>query len=124
MQNDDLFKRVEEQELTAREFGFYWERLDQLIDQIQSECKEVEEAWKSEDPNHLEEEVGDLIQAAIALAVFFNLDPKETLLKSIEKFQKRYDKVVEFAQKDGHQTLHNQSFEMQMIYWNRAKKSF
>lgn len=65
--------------------------------------------------------MGDLIQAAISLAVFCKLDPHETLSKSIEKFQRRYDAVVELAQSEGYETLHNQSFETMMDYWNRAK---
>lgn len=121
MQKDCLLKRVEKQEQVAKEFGFYWENLNQLIEQIHNECLEIQEAWDKEDVSHLQEEVGDLIQAAVSLAVFCNLDPHETLSKSIEKFQKRYDAVVQFAQNDGHENLHHQSFEKLMDYWNRAK---
>lgn len=117
----DLFTEVERQENEAKKFGFYWEHLDQLIDQIQSECKEVKEAWEHNDLTHLQEELGDLMQAAISLAVFCNVDPAATLKKSIDKFQKRYDAVVDLAQKDGHQTLHGKSFDELMTYWNRAK---
>jgi uncharacterized protein YabN with tetrapyrrole methylase and pyrophosphatase domain len=118
---DDLFKRVEDQEIAAKEFGFYWEHLNQLIEQIQSECLEIQEAWQKNDRTHLQEEVGDLLQAAVSLAVFCNLDPSETLLKSIEKFEKRYRALVDLALKDGHSHLHHQSFEVLMNYWNRAK---
>lgn len=116
-----LLKKVEEQEIAAREFGFYWENLRQLIEQIQSECLEVEEAWQKNDRTHLQEEIGDLIQAAVALAVFCDLDPHETLSKSIQKFQKRYDIVVELAKRDGYDHLHKQSFEVLMNYWNLSK---
>jgi uncharacterized protein YabN with tetrapyrrole methylase and pyrophosphatase domain len=117
-----LLKKVEEQEIAAKDFGFYWENFEQLIEQVQSECKEVQEAFGNNDRVHLEEEVGDLIQAAIALAVFLEIDPHDALKKGIDKFQKRYDAVVEFAQEDGHKTLHEQPFEVLMHYWNRAKK--
>jgi uncharacterized protein YabN with tetrapyrrole methylase and pyrophosphatase domain len=120
--SDCLLKRVEEQEIAARNFGFYWEHINQLIEQIQNECIEIQEAWQKNDPSHLQEEVGDLLQAAIGLAVFCNLDPHDTLLKSIEKFQKRYDTVVKLAQDDGHKDLHQQPFEVLMSYWNRAKQ--
>jgi uncharacterized protein YabN with tetrapyrrole methylase and pyrophosphatase domain len=117
-----LLKRVEEQEIDARKFGFYWEHINQLIEQIQSECIEVQEAWQKNDRTHLQEEIGDLMQAAVSLAVFCDLDPHETLLKGIEKFQKRYDTVVKLARQDGHQTLHQQSFEVLLGYWKRAKQ--
>ena len=116
-----LLKQVEKQEIVAKEFGFYWENFPQLIEQIQNECLEVQEAWDKKDVDHLQEEVGDLIQAAISLAVFCELDPRETLSKSIEKFQRRYDVVVQLARSEGHENLHKQSFETLMDYWKRAK---
>ncbi len=122
VQNECLLKRVEDQELAAREFGFYWEHVDQLLNQIRSECDEVREAWENGDRTHLQEEIGDLMQAAISLAIFFDLDPYKTLLKSVSKFQHRYDKVVELAKADGLDNLHAQSFETLLNdYWKRAK---
>ena len=100
---------------------FTGENFSQLIEQIQNECIEIQEAWDKEDIDHLQEEVGDLIQAAISLAVFCELDPHETLLKSIEKFQRRYDAVVQLARSEGHENLHKQPFETLMNYWKRAK---
>lgn len=116
-----LLKEVEKQEIVAKKFGFYWENFSQLIEQIQNECEEIQEAWNKGDRDHLQEEVGDLIQAAISLAIFCELDPRKTLLKSIEKFQRRYDVVVELARSEGHKDLHNQSFDVLMDYWKRAK---
>lgn len=116
-----LLKEVEKQEIVAKEFGFYWESFSQLIEQVQNECIEIQEAWDKKDIDHLQEEVGDLIQAAISLAVFCKLDPHETLLKSIEKFQRRYDVVVQLARSEGYENLHKQSFEILMDYWKRAK---
>lgn len=116
-----LLKQVEMQEFEAKKFGFYWEHFDQLIEQIQSECLEIQEAWANKKTPHLQEEIGDLIQATISLAVFCQLDPHETLQKSIEKFQGRYSAVVRMARKDGHDHLHQQPFEVLMDYWNRAK---
>lgn len=118
----DLLKRVEEQELTCKDFGFYWETLDQLIDQITSECKEIKEAFEKGDEVHLQEEVGDLLQAAISLAVFCKLDPHQTLQNSIDKFQRRYEAVVAFAKQDGLSSLANRDFATLMHYWNLAKK--
>jgi len=116
-----LLKEVEKQERVAKEFGFYWGNFSQLIEQVQNECTEIQEAWDKKDIDHLQEEVGDLIQAAISLAVFCKLDPRETLLRSIEKFQRRYDVVVQLARSEGHENLHKQSFEKLMDYWKRAK---
>lgn len=118
-----LFERVQEQEMAARDFGFYWDELHQLLEQIHSECGEIQEAWDHHDKVHLEEEVGDLLQAAISLAVFCKLDPYEALRKATDKFQKRYDQVVALAHQDGHSNLHQQPFEVLLKYWKAAKKN-
>lgn len=120
--NNCLLKKVEEQEVVSRKFGFYWEHINQLLDQIQSECQEVKEAWQNNDRENLQEEIGDLIQATVCLAVFCDFDPHETLLKSNEKFQRRYDKLVELVHNDGYKNLQRQSFDVLMNYWNRAKQ--
>lgn len=122
MQSDHLFQQIEEKEKAAREFGFYWEHMDQLIEQIKSECTEVQEAWAKDDQPGLQEEVGDLMLAVASLAIFCKLDPRATLLKSLTKFQKRYDRLVTLAHKDGYQDLRHQPFETLMHYWKQAKK--
>ena len=93
-----------------------------MIEQIRSECVEIKEAYEKKDRSHLQEEVGDLLAAAASLAVFCELDPVETLDKSCQKFQKRYDCVVDLAKKDGLATLHNQPWHVLMHYWDQAKK--
>lgn len=118
---DNLLKCIEKQEFDARKFGFYWENYYQLIEQIQSECVEVQDAMNKGSKALLEEEIGDLIQASVSLAIFFNLDPHETLLKSVKKFQKRYDQVVKMVREDGKENLLKQPFEVLMHYWKRAK---
>lgn len=120
--NTCLLKLLEKKELAAREFGFYWEHLSQLLDQIRSECAEVQEASEKDDRVHLQEEIGDLILAAAAVAVFCDFDPHETMLKGIEKFQKRYDALVTLAQNEGHDNLRQQPFDVLIAYWKRAKQ--
>jgi uncharacterized protein YabN with tetrapyrrole methylase and pyrophosphatase domain len=114
-------KKAEELEEEARQFGFYWERLDQLIEQIQSECQEIQGVSPT-NRIHLQEEVGDLLHAAVSLVIFCGFDPCETLLNSIEKFKKRFHKLIELANAEGHPNLQNQSTEVLMSYWNRAKE--
>lgn len=121
-QDNNLFKRIEAQENAARQFGFYWSNIDELITQIQSECIEIQEAWQSGEKKHLEEEIGDLLLASISLAIFCDLDPQITLCKSTEKFQKRYNSLVELAHTDGYSELKQQSVEVLMSYWKRAKQ--
>jgi uncharacterized protein YabN with tetrapyrrole methylase and pyrophosphatase domain len=119
----DLLKIVEKQEIAAKNFGFYWEGDHQILEQIRSECLEIEEAWQQQDRANLQEEVGDLLQAAISLAVFYGLDPTETLKKSTQKFQQRFDLLVKLAQEEGYQDFHQQPIKLQLAYWDRVKNA-
>lgn len=120
---DDLFKKIMVQEKESLEFGFYWENIEQLLEQVKSECDEVSEAYLKNDHKHLKEEIGDLINATISLSIFCNIDPKEVLIESIEKYQKRFDTLVELVKKDGLENLKNKSMEVLMSYWFKAKKT-
>ncbi len=115
-------QQVQDTELSCRDYGFYWTHIDQLIDQVQSECLEVQECWEQHDLDHLEEEVGDLLLAATSLAIFCQLDPEATLKKSCAKFEKRYAKLKELAAKDGHADLQGQPFDLLLHYWKEAKQ--
>lgn len=117
----DLIEIIQAQEKVAIQFGFYWESLQQLLDQIRSECSEVEEAYNAKDKKHLQEEVGDIMNASVSLAIFCGLDPHQVLEESTVKFQKRYDIVVKLAQKDGFETLEGQPLHVLMKYWNQSK---
>ena len=118
---EDIFQKVIEQEKQAREFGFYWESLEQLVEQIQSECAEIQDAANRQDASHLQEEVGDLILAAISLAIFCNVDPHKALQDSSCKFQKRYDAMVNLVKLDGREHLKAQATQVLLHYWKRAK---
>ena len=119
---NDLLQKIIDQEKTAAEFGFYWESIEQLLEQIQSECVEVKEAWLKQDNIHLKEEVGDLMNAAVSLCIFLKLDPFETLHESVEKFQQRYDSLVKLVERDGLPHLKNKPLNILLDYWNKAKK--
>ena len=82
------FEATVRQEKEARAFGFYWSSLSQLIKQIQSECLEVEEAYHKGDRVHLEEEIGDLLQAAACLAIYCGWILKKLFIKAWINFRK------------------------------------
>jgi len=120
--DDKYLRLVEKQQLDAQKFGFDYPNLSEMLAQIESECKEVEKEWNAGNRELLEEEVGDLIHAAITLATFCKLDPVKTLKKSIDKFQKRYDALVKLVQEDGFDDLqHQPSFDAIMDYWKKVK---
>jgi uncharacterized protein YabN with tetrapyrrole methylase and pyrophosphatase domain len=111
------------QEKIANDFGFCWKNIDQVLEQIKNECNEVKLAWLREDKENLEEEIGDLINATLSLAVFCNLDPVKVIGKNNKKFQKRFDTVVALAKEDGLETLNGQPLHVLLSYWEKAKQN-
>lgn len=114
--------RAQELELRSKAYGFYWQRLDQLVEQAESECQEIAEAYESGDRVHLEEELGDLILAASSLAVFCGFNPHDVLEKASDKYERRFNKLKDLAQQDGKETLAGEDFEVLKHYWKEAKK--
>lgn len=119
----DLFDKVITLDKAATEFGFTWEHHSQLMEQLLSECEEVNEVIDHpESRHHLEDELGDLIFTAIALCVFCKFDPKTTLDKSLIKFQKRFSAMKEIVFSEGLTTLNNQSMDVLKTFWDKAKQ--
>ncbi len=121
----NLIKKLVELENEASAFGFQWEDAEQIMQQIQSECLEVNEhlqAKTSLNEASLQEEIGDLLHAVFSLCIFCKLDPEQTLQNTLEKFEKRMGLVKIIAKEKGLSTLHHQSFEQLMAIWNLAKE--
>ncbi len=118
----NVIEVIVQQEKIANDFGFCWENIDQVLEQIKSECNEVKFAWLKGDKANLEEEIGDLINATLSLTVFCELDPVEVLSQNNKKFQERFDTVVALAKKDGLETLKGQPLTVLLSYWEKAKQ--
>lgn len=118
---EDLFKTILREEEISLDFGFYWETLAQIIEQVRSECLEVKEAYDRQDKEHLKEEIGDLIHATISLSVFCGHDPIEALKISTDKYQERLKALINFVKQDGLDNLKNQSMKTLLAYWDKAK---
>lgn len=118
----NIFKKLVAIENEGIEFGFEWSDPFQVLDQIKSECTEIEENLN--DPakkEALKEEIGDLIHAACSLCVFCQFDPEETLSIALQKMEKRLKEVKRLAREKGYTHLKGKSFEDLMALWKEAK---
>ncbi len=98
--------------------GFEWPNEKSLYDCIFSEFDEFKEAKAEQDKAHMEEELGDILFAVVNLARWNKIDAEQALLKSNKKFEKRFRKMEELAQKP----LNEYSFEEFDALWKQAKK--
>lgn len=121
-----LLEEVVRLEKEADAFGFRWEKAEQIMAQIRSECHEIEEhlvqAPEALSSDDLQEEIGDLLHAVLSLCVFCQYDPHETLQKTTAKFERRLSAVKALAAKQGLSDLNGHAFDELMAYWDQAKK--
>ena len=121
----NLLDKVALLEEEAAVFGFQWETTDQIMEQIQSECVEINEHLHSQGEikqEELQEEIGDLLHAAFSLCVFCQFNPRDTLEKTLAKFEQRLKAVKAITQEKGLTTLQGHSFDELMLIWQKAKE--
>ncbi len=100
--------------------GFDWKDIKDVIAKIDEELAEVKDAIQRNKPEHIEEEVGDLLFSVVNLSRFLKLDTENVLHKTIYKFVERFKKVeMELAAlgKD----IEKCSLEEMDALWNKAK---
>jgi tetrapyrrole methylase family protein/MazG family protein len=87
----------------AAGFGFDWRSSDGAIGKVHEELSELEEVMASDAParNRLEDELGDVLFAATALARTLDLDPETALRKATRRFAGRFERMRERARADG-----------------------
>lgn len=98
--------------------GFEWPDEKTLWECFNSEIDEFKEALEENDPQHAEEEFGDILFAAVNLARWNKIDAEQALLKANRKFMARFRKMEELAVKP----LEEYSFEEYDMLWKQAKQ--
>jgi len=84
----------------AAGFGFDWRSRRGAIDKVREELAEVEEA-ASEAEERVEDELGDLLFAAAALARTLDVDPETALRKATRRFAERFERMRDRARAEG-----------------------
>ena len=97
--------------------GFEWPDEEELYKCINSEFQEFKDAKKEQNPEHMEEELGDILFAVVNLARWNKIDAEQALLKANKKFVKRFRKMEELAVKP----LEEYNFKEYDDLWNKAK---
>ena len=105
----------------ARQVGFEWDSRDQVWDKVTEETEELHEAVAANDPEHIEEEFGDLLFSLINYARFLQIDAENALEKTNKKFITRFNRMEQVALQQGKQLADMTLAEMDDI-WNSIKK--
>lgn len=106
----------------AARIGFDWNDVDGIFEKIREETAELRHALGSANRQKIEEELGDLLFAAINLARFVKVDPEIALKKANSKFFRRFVEMERLAQSKGQEIAKIPREEMESL-WETAKRA-
>lgn len=105
----------------AKKAGFDWDSIDGALLKLQEEVAELNEALAEGDNNHKQEELGDVLFAAVNVSRFMDCDAEEALTGANDKFIIRFSLVEKMAGERGID-MKNSSLEELDKLWNEAKE--
>ena len=101
--------------------GFDWNSADGPFDKIDEEARELKEAYKSGETEHIKEELGDLLFSVVNVSRFLDVDAEEALTFSADKFLNRFAVVEKLADERGIDMKSSPIEELDRL-WDEAKK--
>ena len=110
--------RAEKVQKKARKAGFDWDDPSGPMDKLQEELDELKAAVA--EGSNIEEELGDLLFAAVNLSRFVGVDCEQALTAATDKFIGRFAKVEELAAQQGRAMETMTLAELDEL-WDQAK---
>ena len=107
----------------AAHVGFDWPKRspEPLFNKLDEEINELKEAADENDPEHIAEELGDVLFMTVNLARRLGVDPDAALNTVCEKFKKRFE-FMENKARENNKNLSDYSLEELDEFWNEAKR--
>ena len=102
--------------------GFEWPTIDGVVEKVKEEAEELARAQASQDRQHIEHELGDLLFTLVNLARFLKVDPEQALRKTSARFRRRFAHVEASVTAEG-QILQETSLDRMEDLWQQAKRS-
>lgn len=106
----------------AARIGFDWDNVEGVFAKMDEEARELLQALGAKDDKKAEEELGDLLFAAVNLARFLHIDPEIALKKANAKFSARFRRMEELAANGG-KALTGIPREKMEEFWETAKRT-
>ena len=115
--------RAEKLTKRAGRVGFDWPSAEPVLDKLQEEIAELEEAISAptKDQAHIAEELGDMLFVVANLCRKLAVDPEEALRNANAKFVKRFSGMEELARARG-QDFASLTLDEQEALWTEVKK--
>ena len=115
--------RAEKLQKHCSKIGFDWNEVTPVFEKVQEELEEVQSEIHRTSVNQakVEEEIGDLLFAAVNLARHLKCDPEDALRKANLKFERRCRTVEQRVQQQGKKINEMSLFELDLL-WDEVKK--
>ena len=107
--------RAEKIQSKARKAGFDWDTVGPVLDKVAEETQELRQAVQN--GTNVEEELGDLLFAAVKAGGFMGVDSELALHAACEKFIRRFRRVEQMADKP----MTDMDIEALEALWRQAK---
>lgn len=112
--------RAEKVQKKAKKAGFDWDDATGALDKLSEEIEELKQAVAQ--GSNIEEELGDLLFAAVNVSRFVHVDAEDALNKATDKFIRRFAKVEELAKQAGDTPMPEMGLEALDKLWDQAKE--
>jgi tetrapyrrole methylase family protein / MazG family protein len=101
--------------------GFDWENVDQVLEKLDEERRELAEARSGGRREEIEHEIGDLLFTVVNLARFWDVDPEQALRGTNRRFRERFGHVESRLKEQGRPLAEATLDEMEAL-WQEAKR--
>ena len=106
----------------VKHVGFDWPagEIEPLFTKLDEEIHELREAADENDPEHMSEELGDVLFMVVNIARRLNVDPDAALNMVCTKFTKRFQFMEECARNEG-KAISDYTLGELDAFWDKAK---
>ena len=105
----------------AANIGFDWKEISPVLNKINEELSELNEAIEYKNKQNVEEEMGDLLFSLVNLSRHLNINAEDALRKTILKFELRFSEIEKELKRRNKTFMDSNLEEMDKI-WNDIKK--
>lgn len=113
--------RAQKTQHKAAKAGFDWREIAGPMEKVGEELAEVQDALAAGDKSKTEDELGDLLFAAVNVCRFAGADAEEALTAATDKFTDRFRLVEAYAAAEGKDVAAFTDAELD-VFWERAKR--
>jgi tetrapyrrole methylase family protein/MazG family protein len=106
----------------AAQVGFDWEKVEDVLKNVDEEMNELKDALRSGNKEAMEDELGDIFFMLVNLSRFMKINPEDAHRKTISKFIRRFRHIEMKAAEQG-RNLSDMTLEEMDALWDEAKEN-